>query len=76
MYSNGCTRQVRRAFDADLPLIAAIHYHVTEGFIGEVKKRDTEQFEVTEGTQDTITATLTKRLLSTLPSLLCLAGVL
>ena len=44
--------------------MAAIHYHATEGFIGEVKHRDdTETFEVTEDTRDSLPATLTEGLL-------------
>ncbi len=58
------TRQIRRALDADLPLIAAIHYDATDGFIGEVKDRtDTQTFEVTEATRDMLPSTLTERLI-------------
>lgn len=67
VYSDEFKRQVRRALDGDLPLIAAIHYHVTEGFIGEVKDRDdTETFEVTEDRRDALPATLSERLLADL----------
>jgi nucleoside-triphosphatase len=67
VYSDEFRRQVRRGLDDDLPLIAAIHYHATEGFIGEVKDRDdTETFEVTENTRDSLPATLTEGLLADL----------
>lgn len=63
VYSDEFRRQVRRALDGNLPLIAAIHNHATEGFIGEVKSRDdTEMFEGTEDTRDTLPRTLTERL--------------
>jgi len=67
VYSDEFRRQVRRALDGDLPLIAAIHYHATEGFIGEVKNRDdTETHEVTEDIRDVLPATLTDALLADL----------
>lgn len=67
VYSDEFRRQVRRGLDGDLPLIAAIHYHATEGFIGEVKDRDdTETFEITEDTRDSLPATLTEGLLADL----------
>jgi nucleoside-triphosphatase len=63
VFSDEFRRQVRRGLDGDLPLIAAIHYHATEGFIGEVKDRDdTETVEVTEDTRDALPATLIERL--------------
>lgn len=56
-------REVRRALDADLPLLAAIHARSTTGFIGEVKDRDdTELFHVTKETRDDLPAKLTERL--------------
>lgn len=65
--SDEFTWQVRRALDADQPLLAAIHYHATDGFIGEVKNRDdTEIFEVTEETRDSLPASLTERLAASL----------
>lgn len=61
VYCEEFREQVRRALDADLPLMAAIQYHETEGFIGEVKNRDdTEIFEVTEDTRNALPATLTE----------------
>lgn len=63
VYSDAFRQQVNRAFDTDKPLIAAIHYHTTDGFIGEVKDRnDTERFEVTADTRDTLPAMLTDRM--------------
>jgi nucleoside-triphosphatase len=63
VYSDEFVQQVRRALDADLPLVAAIHYHSTAGFIGEVKNRDgTEVFEVTETNRDELPTTITERL--------------
>lgn len=56
-------RFVRRALDAELPLVAAIHYRSTTGFIGEVKDReDTTTFEVSEETRDELPETLANRL--------------
>lgn len=67
VYSEAFVQQVRCALDADLPLIAAIHYRSTEGFIGEVKDRDdTKIVEITEDTRDDLPAGLTERLLETL----------
>lgn len=64
VYSDEFVEQVRRALDADLPLVAAIHYRSTEGFIGEVKGRDdTEVSEVDEDTREDLPATITERLL-------------
>lgn len=63
VHSDEFTRQVRRAFDADLPLVAAVHYHSTDGFIGALKDRDDgERFEVTEDTRDDLPGILTERL--------------
>lgn len=60
VHSDEFGRQVTRALDAEMLLIAAIHYRSTEGFIGEVKARDDiELFEVSEGTRDELPATLT-----------------
>lgn len=67
VYSEAFVRQVRRALDAELPLLAAIHFRSTEGFIGEIKDRDdTELFEVTETTRDELPARLTERILEQL----------
>lgn len=63
--SDEFVQQVRRALDADLPLVTAIHYHSTDGFIGEVKDRDDiETFEVTDETRDELPEILTERLLT------------
>jgi nucleoside-triphosphatase len=63
VYSDEFTRQVRRALDMDIPLIAAIHYRSTDGFIGEVRTRDdVELFEVSDTTRDRLPATLATRL--------------
>lgn len=65
VYSDEFTRQVRRAFDARTPVLAAIHYRSTEGFIGEIKSReDTEVFEVTEETRDSLPGRLAERVRS------------
>lgn len=67
VYSDEFVQQVRRALDSDLPLLAAIHYRSTKGFIGEVKGRDDiELFEVTDDTRDDLTETVTDRLLRSL----------
>lgn len=67
VYSDEFVLQVRRALDSDLPLLAAIHSRSTKGFIGEVKERDDiELFEVTDGTRDDLTETVTDRLLRSL----------
>ncbi len=67
VYSEEFVRQVGRAFDDDHPLVAAIHYRSTAGFIGEVKARDdVELFEVTETTRDELPRLLTVRLLESL----------
>jgi nucleoside-triphosphatase len=61
VYSEEFPRQIRRALDTDLPLLAAIHYEETDGFIGEVKQRDDiERFEVTEATRDELPVTFTE----------------
>lgn len=66
-YSDEFIKQVRRALDADLPLVAAIHYHSTEGFIGEVKGRhDTEMVEVTPANRDELPITIREQLHSSL----------
>jgi nucleoside-triphosphatase len=63
VHSDEFTRQVRRALGTDVPLIAAIHYRSTVGFIGEVKTRDdTALFEVSETTRDDLPETLATRL--------------
>lgn len=46
-------QEVRRALNAQLPVIAVVHHRSTEGFIGEVKRRtDIESFEVTPETRE------------------------
>lgn len=63
VYSDEFIHQIRRALDADLPLVAAIHDRATEGVIGDIKNRDdTEVFEVTETNRDELPTTLTGRL--------------
>ena len=67
VHSDEFVRGVRRVLDADVPLVAAIHYRSTEGFIGEVKTRDdVETFEVTEATRDRLPGELVERLLGAL----------
>jgi nucleoside-triphosphatase len=59
VHSDAFVEQVRRALDGDVPLIAAIHYRSTAGFIGAVKRRkDVDRFEVTEQTRDDLPATI------------------
>ncbi|MFB6266350.1 MAG: nucleoside-triphosphatase [Halodesulfurarchaeum sp.] len=44
---------VRTALDSPIPVVAAVHYRATSGFIGAVKDRDdTTTFEVTEDSRD------------------------
>lgn len=63
VHSDAFVSRITRALDADLPLVAAIHYRTTTGFIGEVKDReDTEIFDVSQDTRDDRPATLTERL--------------
>jgi nucleoside-triphosphatase len=67
VHSEAFVRGVRRALDADVPLVAAVHYRSTEGFIGEVKERDdVEIFEVTEATRDRVPGRLEERILALL----------
>jgi nucleoside-triphosphatase len=62
LYSDEFIRQVRRVLDTDVPLVAAIHYRSTDGFIGGVKTRDdTALFEVSETTRDDLPETLAAR---------------
>lgn len=61
VHSDEFTRQVRRALDGDVPLLAAIQYSSASGFIGEVKQRDdVDLFEVTAETRDELPETLTE----------------
>lgn len=63
VYSDEFTRQVRRVLDMDVPLVAAVHYHSTDGCIGEVKTRDDAAlFEVAETTRDDLPEKLATRL--------------
>lgn len=63
LYSKAFVRAVRRGLDGDIPVVAAVKYGSTEGFIGEVKNHDgTELFEVTEDTRDDLPARLAGRL--------------
>lgn len=58
---------VRRVLDADIPLVAAIHYRSNAGFIGAVKARsDVEVFDVTEETRDGLPELLVGRVEETL----------
>lgn len=60
--------EVRRALDTEQPVLAAVHYRSTSGFIGEVKARDdAERFEVTPDTRDDLPATLADRLVRSMP---------
>jgi len=59
VYSDECVTQVRRTLNADIPVLAAIHYGSTAGFIGDVKGRgDVDQFEVTTDTREDLPARL------------------
>lgn len=63
VHSAEFVRQVRRALDAALPVVAAVHQRSTAGFIGEIKDRDDiTLFEVTPETRDGLPATLATRL--------------
>lgn len=54
---------VRRVLDAELPLLAAVHYRSTAGFIRTVKDRDdTETFTVSPESRDELPTILTQRL--------------
>jgi nucleoside-triphosphatase len=65
LYSETFVRQVRRALDSDLPVVAAVQYASREGFVGEVTDRDdTRLFEVTGETRDELPGELVRRLLS------------
>lgn len=60
-------REVRRALDADLPVVGVVHQRSTSGFIGEVKTRaDTEVLEVTRANRDSLPDRLAGRLLDAL----------
>lgn len=66
-FSEEFVKQVRRALNSDLPLLAAVHYRSTSGFIGEVKDRDdAEMFEVIPENRDSLPDVLTDRILSAL----------
>lgn len=59
-YSEEFPHQIRQALDTDRPLLAAIHYEETDGFIGEVKQRDDiATFGVSEETRDELPGMLT-----------------
>lgn len=67
VHSDEFVRGVRRALDADVPLVAAVHYRSTAGFIGEAKNRDdVEIFEVSEATRDRLPGRLEERILALL----------
>lgn len=60
-------QQVRDALDGEWPVLAAVHYRSTSGFIGAVKERaDVELFEVTSETRDALPDELADRLLDEL----------
>lgn len=60
--SAGFVREVRRALDADVPAIAAVHYRSTTGFVGEVKERaDADVVRVTPETRDDLPADVARR---------------
>lgn len=62
VYSDEFVRGVRRALDAERPLVAAVHDRSKSGFIGEVKERDdVDLLEVTEDTRDELPATLVEQ---------------
>ena len=60
------TTQVRRALDADIPMIAVIHRRSTTGFIGEVKRReDVDVLAVTAETREELPETLAEWVIAT-----------
>lgn len=59
LFGDAFVAGVRRALDADQPLLAAVHYRSEAGFVGEVKAReDVALFEVDEATRDELPARL------------------
>ena len=63
VYSDEFVEGVRRALDAEEPLLAAIQYGSESGFIGEVKSRgDADTFEVTEANRDELPERLAARI--------------
>lgn len=57
--SDAFCRWVRRAFDWETPVVAAVHERSEAGFVGEVKARDdAELFAVTTETRDELPETL------------------
>lgn len=64
VYSDVFVEGVRGVLDAEMPLVAAVHYRSTSGFIGEVKHRDDiEVFEVTDGARNDLPEVITERVL-------------
>lgn len=60
--SDAFVAAVRRALDAETPVVAAVQYGSGEGFVGAVKRRDdAELFEVTPETRDDLPAELAGR---------------
>lgn len=56
-------RGVRRALDADRPVLAAVHRRSTSGFVGEVKRRDdVDLVEVTTANRNALPDELADRL--------------
>lgn len=66
--SDAFVAAVRRALDAETPVVAAVHYRSDEGFVGEVECRDdADLFEVTPETRDDLPRTLAGRVRSATP---------
>ncbi len=69
VHSDAFVRGVRRALDAERPVLAAIHARSESGFVGEVKRRDdVERHEVTARTRSGLPAAVAGRLLEWLPA--------
>ncbi|MFB6353490.1 MAG: NTPase [Halobacteriales archaeon] len=61
--SDSFVRAVRRALEAETPVLAAVHHRSQRGFVGAVKDRDdAERFEVTPDTRDALPGELFGRL--------------
>lgn len=61
--SDGFVRAVRRALEAETPVLATVHRRSSSGFVGAVKDRDdAERFEVTPDNRDALPGELADRL--------------
>lgn len=58
-YSDKFIDYTKRAFDSQIPVLAAIHYRSTTGFIGETKNRDDVLiYDLTEESQENLPSEL------------------